>query len=79
MRASLELSRFATFWVERGEIVAPMNVMRFDDTIYRLLGSNLVALTAERDVRLSTDTYEARSRRGMTLPGALVEDLRLTL
>lgn len=28
------MTRFATFWVERGEIVAPINVMRFDDTLY---------------------------------------------
>ena len=73
------MTRFATFWVENGEIVAPVNVMRFDDTIYRMLGSNLVALTAERDMRLSTDTYEARSRRAMTLPGAIVDDFKLTL
>ncbi len=73
------MTRFATFWVENGEIVAPMNVMRFDDTIYRMLGSNLVALTAARDLRLSTDTYEQRSTRSMRLPSALIEDLRLTL
>ncbi len=73
------MTRFATFWVENGEIVAPINVMRFDDTIYRMLGSNLAALTAKRDVRLSTDTYEARSRRAMTLPGAIVDDFKLTL
>jgi predicted Zn-dependent protease len=29
------MTRFATFWVENGEIVAPLNVMRFDDTIWR--------------------------------------------
>jgi predicted Zn-dependent protease len=73
------MTRFATFWVENGEIIAPVNVMRFDDSAYRMLGSNLVALTAERDARLSTDTYEARSRRAMTLPGAIVDDFRLTL
>ena len=73
------MTRFATFWVENGEIVAPVNVMRFDDTIYRILGDNLVALTATRELRPSTDTYEARSRRSMTLPGAVVDDFRLTL
>jgi len=59
--------------------MAPFNVMRFDDTAYRFLGSNLLGLTANRDWRLSTDTYEARSTRSMRLPGALVEDFRLTL
>jgi predicted Zn-dependent protease len=73
------MTRFATFWVENGEIVAPVNVMRFDDTIYRILGDNLVALTDTPELRPSTDTYEARSRRSMTLPGAMVDDFRLTL
>ena len=73
------MTRFATFWVENGEIVAPMNVMRFDDTVYRMLGDNLVALTAACEPRLSTDTYGARSRRSMTLPGAIIDDFRFTL
>ena len=73
------MTRFATFWVENGAIVAPLNVMRFDDSAYRFLGSNLIGLTAEREWRLSTDTYEARSTRSMHLPGALITDFRLTL
>ena len=32
------MTRFATFWVEDGKIVAPVDVLRFDDTIYRMLG-----------------------------------------
>lgn len=73
------MTRFATFWVEDGEIVAPLNVMRFDDTMYRMLGQNLAGLTADRDLLLSTDTYEARSTRSMRLPGAIIDDLRMTL
>src|SRR5690606_7103337 len=73
------MTRFATFWVEGGEIVAPLNVMRFDDTIYRILGENLVGLTVERDFLMSTDTYDARSTRSMRLPGAVVDDFRMTL
>lgn len=73
------MTRFATFWVENGEIVAPLNVMRFDDTVYRMLGANLIGLTAQRDLRVSTDTYESRSTRSMRLPGALIADLAMTL
>jgi predicted Zn-dependent protease len=73
------MTRFATFWVENGEIVAPLNVMRFDDTVYRMLGENLVDLTAARDLRVSTDTYGARSTRSMRLPGAVIADLAMTL
>ncbi len=39
------MTRFASFWVEHGKIVAPVNVMRFDDSVYRLLGDHLVGLT----------------------------------
>jgi predicted Zn-dependent protease len=73
------MTRFATFWVEDGEITAPVNVMRFDDSMYRMMGSNLVALTAGRDWRLSTDTYDSRSTASMHIPGALIDDFRLTL
>ena len=46
------MTRFATFWVEDGKIVAPIDVLRFDDTIYRMLGSNLEALTKETELIL---------------------------
>ena len=55
------MTRFATFWVENGEIVAPVNVMRFDDTIHRMLGSELEALTVEQDLLLSAASYYNRS------------------
>lgn len=73
------MTRFATFWVEGGEIVAPLNVMRFDDTVYRMLGENLLALTSERDMRPSASTYGARSTTSMRLPGALIDDFTFTL
>jgi predicted Zn-dependent protease len=73
------LTRFASMWVENGEIVAPLNVMRFDDTIYRMLGSALEGLTAERDMILDTGTYGRRSVDSMRLPGALMGEFRLTL
>ncbi|OAD23354.1 Zn-dependent protease [Candidatus Thiomargarita nelsonii] len=73
------MTRFATFWVENGEIVAPLSVMRFDETLYHILGDKLMALTAEREFILDTSTYEARSTGSVRLPGALVEDFSLTL
>jgi predicted Zn-dependent protease len=73
------MTRFATFWVEGGKIVAPLNVMRFDETIYRVLGENLVDLTAERDFLLDPETYEGRSTQSGRIPGALVEDFAFTL
>ncbi len=73
------MTRFATLWVERGEIQAPLNVMRFDETLYRLLGDNLLGLSAERDFLLDPSTYYARSTSSFRGPGALVEGFRFTL
>ncbi|MDP6637370.1 MAG: metallopeptidase TldD-related protein [Phycisphaerae bacterium] len=73
------MTRFATFWVEGGEIVAPLNVMRFDETIYRMLGENLIDLTSHREFLPDNDTYFARSTDSMNLPGALIDNFRFTL
>ena len=73
------LTRFACFWVENGEIVAPLNVMRFDETAYRALGENLIGLTAEREMLLDSDTYYRRSTNSSRLPGALIESFNFNL
>ena len=31
------MTRFACFAVENGELVAPIGVLRFDDTLFRML------------------------------------------
>ncbi len=53
--------------------------MRFDDSVYHLLGSQLEALTAERELLLSASTYGERNTSSNLLPGALVKRLTLTL
>ncbi len=73
------MTRFACFWVEDGEIQAPVNVMRFDDTVYDLLGTNLLGLTESRELILDAGTYGQRSNSSIELPGVLVKALRLTL
>lgn len=73
------MTRFATFWVENGRIAAPVNVMRFDDSLYRILGSELEGLTAERELIVETGTYGGRETASRLLPGALVRELRLVL
>lgn len=73
------MTRFATFWVENGEIVAPLNVMRFDDTIFRILGSELLELTREREWLTSTQSYGQRSVETARLPGAVVSQMTFTL
>jgi len=73
------MTRFATFWVEHGVIQAPLNVMRFDESLYRMLGDRLLGLTSERDLVLSTSTYHQRSTGSSRVPGALVDDFNFTL
>lgn len=73
------MTRFASFHVEHGEIVAPLNVMRFDDSLYRMLGDNLLALTQERELLVDSSSYEHRSTRSTLLPGALIDALQLVL
>ncbi len=73
------MTRFACFWVEDGEIVAPLNVMRFDDTLFRMLGSELEALTQETTFLADAGSYGGRSSASMNLPGALLRELKLVL
>lgn len=73
------MTRFATFWVEDGAIQAPAEVMRFDETVYRMLGDNLVGMTSEREMILDPGTYGQRSTDSARLPGVLVDDFALTL
>jgi predicted Zn-dependent protease len=73
------LTRFASFWVEGGEIKAPVQVMRFDETVYRVLGENLIGLTKEREFLPDSGTYGSRSTRSIRVPGALVENFVFTL
>jgi predicted Zn-dependent protease len=73
------MTRYACFWVEGGRIAAPLAPMRFDDSLYELLGSGLVAITRERERRLDQRTYGGRSLRGMLLPGIVVSGLRIAL
>lgn len=73
------MTRFASFWVENGAIVAPLNVMRFDDSLYRMLGTHLVDFTRERDWILNSSTYGQRSVETSRMPGALLSELTFTL
>ena len=73
------MTRFACFAVEKGELVAPISVMRFDDSFLRMFGPGLVALTAKADLSPDTGTYTGRTLASVTAPGAIVEGFRFTL
>ncbi len=73
------MTRFACWWVEDGVPVAPIEHLRFDDSIFSLFGAQLEALTSERELIPDTSTYEGRSLSTAEVPGALVREMRFTL
>jgi predicted Zn-dependent protease len=73
------MTRFATFWVESGRIAGPVSPMRFDDSVYRMLGSELIGLGRTAEMLPDPSTYGERSTSSARLPGALLKALRFTL
>tara|TARA_B100001093_G_scaffold223796_1_gene214493 strand:- start:2950 stop:4275 length:1326 start_codon:yes stop_codon:yes gene_type:complete len=73
------LTRFGCFLVENGKLSAPINTMRFDDSVYSILGDNLIGLTTSRELLIDSGTYEERSTSSARLPGALVNNFKMTL
>jgi len=73
------MTRYACFWVEKGEVVGPIQDLRFDESLFSLLGSELVDLTQETTIDPNVGTYELRSLGGKQVPGALIDTLAFTL
>jgi len=73
------MTRYACFWVENGEIVGPINDLRWDESLYDALGSKLLALTDWADIDPACETYYTRALGGSRVPGALVEGWTFTL
>jgi predicted Zn-dependent protease len=73
------MTRFACLWVEDGEPVAPIEAMRFDDGVYRLLGDALEALGDVAHPMPSTDSYDGRALAGIEAPAALLSSMRFAL
>lgn len=73
------MTRYACFWVEDGEIVAPIENMRFDDSIYSFLGDNLEAVTETQHINPDVGTYEGRELSAVVCPGILLKSFSLTL
>ncbi len=73
------LTRFGCFMVENGEYKGPINTMRFDETVYNIFGDKLVGLTDNLQLLMDPSTYDERSTHSSTIPGAIVEDFKMTL
>ena len=73
------MTRYACFWVENGEVVAPIENMRFDDSIYNFFGDNLEAVTNKVHLHPTVETYDGRELGGVSCPGILLKSFELTL
>ncbi|NET00766.1 MAG: TldD/PmbA family protein [Sphaerospermopsis sp. SIO1G1] len=74
------MTRYACFWVENGEIVAPIEDLRFDESLYNFWGAeNLVDFTNFQEIIPEVGTYEIRQLGASLVPGMLVEDFTYTL
>lgn len=73
------MTRYACFWVEKGEIVAPIENLRFDESLYHCFGDKLVALTNFQEFLPEVETYGNRTLGGTWVPGLLTNDFTYTL
>lgn len=73
------MTRYACFWVEKGEIIAPIADLRFDESLYDCLGENLMAVTDFQEIDPMVSTYESRAFGGKKIPGMLIKDFKFTL
>ena len=73
------MTRYACFWVEGGEIVGPINNLRWDESLYNALGPQLLALGSQAEVSPEVGTYSKRSPGGLRAPGALIDAFHFTL
>ncbi|MBF0277573.1 MAG: TldD/PmbA family protein [SAR324 cluster bacterium] len=73
------MTRYACFWVEDGKIVAPIENMRFDDSLYRIFGEHLEAVSESTQFIPEIGTYEGRQLGGIRCPSMIVDAFELTL
>ncbi len=73
------MTRYACLWVENGEIIAPIEDMRFDVSLFDILGEGLLEVTEFQEIDPSVDTYFQRALGGKNTPGLLIKDFNFTL
>lgn len=73
------MTRYACFWVENGQIVAPIDNLRFDESVFDLFGGSLEALTDFDEYHAVTRSYSNREIGGARTPGALLSKMHFSL
>lgn len=73
------MTRYGCFWVENGEIVSPIEDLRFDETLYHFWGDALKDLGDQSVLVPQIFSYGERRPGGAFVPSMLVEDFSFTL
>ncbi len=73
------MTRYACFWVENGEIQAPIEDLRFDESYYSIFGENLERVTDFSEMNPATGSYFQRDVGGSKTPGVLLSNFKFTL
>ena len=73
------MTRYACFWVENGEIVAPIEDLRFDESYYSIFGDALERVTDFSELSPATGSYFQRDVGGGKNPGLLLSRFKFTL
>jgi len=73
------MTRFGCFWVENGQIVAPVKDLRFDESLYHFWGPGLEGFTDKAETHPQTGTYYQRDLGIIKAPGMLVNDFTFVL
>lgn len=73
------MTRYACFWVEKGQIQGPIADLRFDDTLFDLWGEDLESVTDFAELEPQATTYLQRHLGGKRVPGMLIKKMKFTL
>jgi predicted Zn-dependent protease len=73
------MTRYACFWVEQGKLVAPIENLRFDESLYNFWGNHLVDFTQTTAMVPEVGSYGYRDLGATHGPGMLVEQFAYTL
>jgi predicted Zn-dependent protease len=73
------MTRFGCFWVENGQIIAPVKDLRFDESLYHFWGTGLEGFTDKAETHPKTGTYFERDLGCIKAPGMLVNDFTFVL
>jgi predicted Zn-dependent protease len=73
------MTRFGCFWVENGQIVAPVKDLRFDESLYHFWGEGLVDFSDKAVSFPQIGTYFQRDLGVVKAPGMLVNDFTFVL